>query len=125
MATIIPSAPLMVDLRDGNHLKVFSVTHTSGTTTDIPVEDSAVSCAVLMNDITAAATPVQETSTSAGITIRNQTSGASGLSFGNWVASDGLKQVTIHSDVASGTYLVAVRFVGSAAGVGSPNSLGL
>ena len=126
MPTMLPSNPLTVDLRDGTHLKVFSVRHTTAVTTIIPVEDSAVSCAVLMNDITVAATPVQETSTSAGITIQNIVdASATGLMGGpqTWVANDGIKQVTIHADVATGTYLVVVRFSGNAAGIGSPNSL--
>jgi len=119
MPTIIPSAQASVDTKDGNHFEIYKVTHTTGTTTDIAVPDGCVSAAVLGDDITATVVPIQETSTSAGITVRNLTSGASGLSFGNWATGDGLKQITIHSDVVTGTYYVVARIVGSAGGTGS------
>ncbi len=125
MSTVIPLAQASVDTRDGNFYEVYSVKHVTGTTTDIAVPDACVSAAALQDDLTSSTTPVQETSTSAGITVRNQTSGASGLSFGAWATNDGHKQITIHSGVASGTYKVVARFVGSAAGIGTSRSTNL
>ncbi len=125
MPTLIPLAQKSVDTGDGNFYEIYTVVHVTGTTTDIAVPDACVSAAVLGDDITSTVVPVQETSTSAGITVRNQTSGASGLSFGDWAAADGHKQVTIHSGAASGTYRVVVRFIGNAAGIGTSRSTNL
>ena len=119
MPTLIPTGSQRFDLRDGNNIEIFTVNHVTGTTTDIAVNNSAISCAVLHDDITSSVVPIQEVSTALGITVRDQTSGATGLSFGDWAADDGLKQVTIHTDVVSGTYIVVVRSAGSAAGAGS------
>jgi len=125
MSTLIPSAQKSVDTLDGNFYEIYTVNHVTGTTTDIAVPDACVSAACLQDDLTASTTPVQETSTSAGITVRNQTSGASGLSFGDWATNDGHKQITIHSGVATGTYRVVARFVGNAAGIGTSRSTNL
>lgn len=116
MATVLPLRTTQVDDRFGEHYSIFRVKHVTGTASDIPVDDSAVSACELPDDITAAAGLVKETSTSAGVTIRNLADDtASGLGF-NWVAGDGTKQVTIASGAPSGTYTIVVRHLGSAAG---------
>lgn len=125
MPTVIPSGQKSVDTLDGNFYEIYIVQHVTGATTDIAVPDACVSAAALQDDLTASTTPVQETSTSSGITVRNQTSGASGLSFGDWATDDGHKQITIHSGVASGTYRIVARFVGNAAGIGTSRSTNL
>jgi len=116
MATVVPLSTTLIDSRDGNHF--------TAVTTDVFVSDSAVSVSELPDDITASAGIAKETSTSAGITLRNQTSGATGLGF-TMAAGDGVKQVTIHADVASGTYIVVVRHVGNAAGTASTGDANL
>ncbi len=118
MATVIPTRVTQVDDRAGNHYEIFEVQHVTGTTTDVIVADSAGSVSELPADITAGAGVAKEASTAAGITIRNQTSGASGVGY-DFAAHDGVKQVTIHADVASAIYNVVVRHLGSAAGTGS------
>ena len=125
MPTLIPLAQKSVDTLDGNFYEIYTVQHVTGTTTDIAVPDACVSAAALQDDLTNSTTPVQETSTSAGITVRNQTSGASGFSWGNWAAGDGHKQITIHSGVATGTYRIVARFIGNAAGIGTSRSTNL
>lgn len=122
--THLGSSKAIVDTRDGNHFEVFKVNHVTGSGTNIPVPDGCVSAACLMDNITVAAVPVQETSTAAGVTVRNLTSGANGAGQ-TWAANDGLKQVTIHGDVASGTYFIVARYVGSAAGSGGGTSTDL
>lgn len=124
MATVIPTKEIKIDTRDGNHYQVFEVQHITGTASDIVVDDSAVSACELPPDITSSAGLAKETSTSAGVTIRNLNSGASGLGF-TFQAGDGVKQVTIASAAASGTYKIVVLHVGSAAGVGGTNSADL
>jgi hypothetical protein len=118
MATVIPTKVTQVDDRAGNHFEIFEVKHVTTVTTDVAVPDSAIGVAIL-GDVANDTIVAQEATTLAGITIRNQTSGASGLGFGDWAAGDGMKQVTIHADVASGTYQVVVRLVGSAGGTAS------
>jgi hypothetical protein len=125
MATIIPSAQKSVDTLDGNFYEIYTVNHVTGTATDIAVPDACVSAACLQDDLTSSTAPVQETSTSSGITVRNQTSGASGLSFGAWATNDGHKQITIASSVATGSYKIVARFVGSAGGIGTSRSTNL
>lgn len=124
MATVIPTKITEVDDRFGDHYSIFEVRHTTGTASDIIVPDSAVSASELPDDITVDAGLAKETSTSAGVTIRNQTSGSSGVGF-TFAAGDGVKQVTIASGAATGTYKIVVRHVGSAAGLGSTGSAGL
>ncbi len=118
MPTVIPSGVTTVDTRDGNHFEIYTVFHDGTNVTDIAVSDNCVSASVLVDDITSTVV-AEETSTSAGITVRNQTSGTSGLSFGDWQTSDGMKQITIAASVASGIYYVVARFAGSGAGAGS------
>ena len=117
MVTIVPTNSTDIDDRAGNHYQIFIVNHTTGAASDIVVDDSAVSACELPPDITTSAGLAKETSTSAGVTIRNLTSGSSGLGF-TFAAGDGVKQVTIASGVATGTYVIVVRHVGSAAGRG-------
>lgn len=117
MASIIPSKVAWADTRDGNHYQVFTVTHTTGAVTDIIVDLSAVSACELPNDITVNAGLVKETTTSAGVTIADPTSGSH--QSGTFAAEDGIKTVRIASAAASGTYIIVVRHVGSAAGVAS------
>lgn len=115
MATVHPLRTTQVDDRFGEHYTIHRVKHITGTASDIPVDDSAVSACELPDDVTAAVGLQKETSTSSGVTIRNLTSGTSGLGF-DWVAGDGTKQVTIASSAATGTYVIVVRHLGSAAG---------
>jgi len=120
MPTVIPSGVTTVDTRDGNHFEIYTVAHDGTNVTDIAVSDACVSASVLVDDITAVVV-AEELTTSAGITVRNQSSGTSGLSpnAGVWIASDGMKQITIAASVAAGTYYVVARFAGSGAGAGS------
>ena len=114
-----------VDTRDGNHFEIFKVTHVSGSGTNIPVPDGCVSAACLFDDQVSVIIPIQEKTTAAGVAVRNLTSGASGVGIGAWAANDGLKQITIHSDVVSGTYFIVARYTGSAAGSGGGTSTDL
>jgi len=124
MATVVPLKQQDIDTRDGNHYQIFEVQHVTGTASDIVVDDSAVSACELPDDITASAGLAKETTTSAGVTIRNLTSGASGLGF-TFAANDGVKQVTIASGAATGTYKIIVRHIGNAAGVGGTKATDL
>lgn len=124
MATIMPTKVQDVDTRDGNHYRIFTVVHTTGTASDIAVPDTAASACELPVDITVSAGLAKETSTSAGVTIRNLTTGASGFGF-DWATGDGQKQVTIASGAASGTYIIVVRMIGSPAGLGGTKGTGL
>lgn len=120
MPTVQPTHVTAVDTRDGNHFEIYKIAHDGTNVTDIPVSDACINAALLSDDITVAVVAAQETSTSAGITVRNQSSGASGLSPNSqvWVAGDGMKQITIAASVAAGTYFVVARFLGSAGGIG-------
>jgi hypothetical protein len=95
----------ILDLRNGTALQVFTVHHTSGNSTLMDVEQTAVSCAVLGTSMVGPV--VQEATESVGITLTNDS------------ATDGVKEVTIASGVATGIYTVVVRFAGSGAGIGS------
>ena len=125
MSTIIPTAQKSVDTLDGNFYELYTVQHVTGATTDIAVPDACVSAACLFDDQVSNIVPIQEKTTSAGVAVRNQTSGASGLSFGDWATNDGMKQITIHSGAASGTYRIVARFIGNAAGIGTSRSTNL
>lgn len=124
MATIMPLKEQNVDTRDGNHYIIYTVQHTTGAISDIVVPDAAVSACELPVDITASAGLAKETSTSAGVTIRNLTTGASGLGF-TFATGDGVKQVSIASAAASGTYIIVVRCIGSQSGLGGTKGTGL
>lgn len=116
MVTVVPTKTTQVDSRDGNHYTIHTVNHTTGAVSNIVVDDSAMSACEMPDDITSSAGLDKETSTSSGVTIRNLTDDSdSGLGF-NFNADDGVKQVTIASAAASGTYIIVVRHVGSAAG---------
>ena len=121
MATVIPTSITQVDDRAGNFYEIYMVQHVTGTVTDVAVPDSAIGVAIL-TDVVNGTIVIQEAATSAGVTLSNRTSGASGFSFGDWAAHDGFKQVTIVSGIASGTYPVVVRFVGNPGGTGSTKS---
>lgn len=124
MAVVVPTRITQVDDRFGQFFEILRVKHVSGAASDIIVDDSAVSACELPADITSDAGLAKETSTSAGVTIRNQTSGTTGLGF-SFAANDGVKQVTIASGVASGTYDIVVKHVGSAGGHGGTKSADL
>ena len=122
--THLGTSQATVDTRDGNHFEIFKVTHVSGSGTDIPVPDSCVSAACLFDDQVTGIVPIQEKTTAAGVAVQNKTSGASGTGI-TWATNDGLKQITIHEDVVSGTYFIVARYVGSAAGSGGGTSTDL
>ena len=119
IVAVIPSAVTTVDTRDGNHYEIYTVFHNSSEDTAINVSDGCVSCALMPDNQTSSVPAVQTTGESTGIALLNQTSGTSGLSFGDWQTSDGVKQVIIDAAVVAGTYVVIARFSGSAAGAGS------
>ena len=123
MPSHLGASRAIVDTKDGNHFEVFVVTHDGVSITDIPVPDSCVSAAVLMDDITVAALPLQTTSAT-GITVVNRTSGANGAGQ-DWATNDGLKAVSITANQLAGTYYVVARYVGSAAGSGGGTSTDL
>ena len=116
-AVTLPSAVTTVDTRDGNSYDIYLVQHDGVNDTVIPVSDACVSAAVLTDDMTDAVI-TQTTGESTGISLLNKTTGTSGLSFGAWRTSDGMKQIEIDSAVAAGTYRVVARFTGSAGGFG-------
>jgi len=99
-----------LDLRNGQAFKVYTVNHTTGTQTNLSVDQSAVAACELGTNMTASA-PGQ----SAG--LAKETSASAGISLA--AAGSGVKKVQIASGVASGTYTIVVRFVGSGAGIGS------
>lgn len=119
IVAVIPSAVTTVDTRDGNHYEIFTVFHNGSQDTAINVSDGCVSCALMPDNQTSSVPATQTTTESTGIALLNQTSGTSGLSFGDWATSDGVKQVMIDGNVAAGTYVVIARFTGSGAGSGS------
>lgn len=129
--TYVPTDAQIFDTRDGNAFMIFSVQHVNGVDTLINVPDAAVSVAELPStnaaptlasvagSDTAAANP-----SSNQVAVQNATSGASGLNF-TYVAGDGVKQVIIDTGSTSGTYLLVVRMIGSAAGLGSTGDANL
>jgi len=109
--TVMPqSVSDLLDLRNGSVFQVFTVEHTTGTQSDLQVEQSAVSAAELGTLLT-----VGIAGQSVG--LNKETSPSSGVSLGT--ASGGLKKVQIGSSAASGTYTIVVRFSGSGSGIGS------
>jgi hypothetical protein len=103
-----------VDDRFGNHFTIFRVRHTTGGATDWTVDDSAISAAHLADN--------GQTAMTSNLTLTDETSGTDPTGQGpnaTYSAGDGKKRVRIASAQASGTYIVAVRHTGSAAGHGS------
>lgn len=123
IVAIIPTAQTSVDLGDGNHFEIFKVFHDGVNDTAINVSDNCVSAAVLTDDMLVGSAGVsviaQVTTETSGMYLIDQSSGTSGLSFGSWQTSDGVKQITISLEQAPGTYFVVARFTGSGAGSGS------
>src|SRR3972149_9520970 len=108
MARVFPlSESDSLDLRNGSVVKVYTVQHVTTVASDLWVDQSAVSAAVLPSKMTASGDIIaQEASESAGISLTDNS------------ATDGVKEVTLASGVGTGTYFIAVRFIGSGAGVG-------
>jgi len=104
---VIPTRITNVDDRFGNHYQIFQVNHTTGNSSEILVDQSAVGAAELNSDLMTSAGLVQEATESAGISMSDDDT------------TDGLKEVVIASGAASGTYNIVVRHIGSAAGLGS------
>jgi len=130
---VVPTKQLVVDDQAGNFYIIAEVHHTTGDDTLLVVPDSAVSCAELpaANGVAPAITQGSTGSNTATVNpasgamvVQNATSGASGLGF-SFVAGDGVKQVIIDTNVATGTYKIVVRCIGSAGGVGAGNSADL
>ena len=99
MVDIIPQRETKSDDKFGNHYTIVQVQHTTGAVSDITVDLSA-----------ATATELAET--------------GSGLAKGDITITDpdltdGDKVARIGSGVATGTYIVCIRHIGNAAGVGS------
>jgi len=88
-----------LDMRNGTAFKVYKVEHLTGADSTLWVDQTAASVAELPTS--------GDGQTKANITVANAS------------ATDGVKEVTIASGVASGTYLLVVRFIGSGAGFGS------
>ena len=97
MVDAIPTNVTVVDDRAGNHFWIFDVDHTTGTATDVLVENSVISAAELTEDGTRGG----------DISITADDS-----------ATDAVREVTIASGVATGTIKLVVRFAG-VAGTGS------
>ena len=94
-----------VDDRRGNAYTLLDVVHVTGTASTFTVDQSAVSAAH---------------SPSNGQTAINiESTPSSGVSLATSVALSATRVGTIASGVASGTYTIVVRHVGSAAGIGS------
>lgn len=96
--TIIPGKSTTLTTRDGNWYQIMEVEHTTGTQTDVEVPLTAGSVAELPES--------GNGQTKANITV-SQGGGAAGKSL-----------VSIASGVASGTYILVVRYIGSGAGFG-------
>ena len=92
----------LLDLRNGQVFQVFTINHTTGTETQMAVDQSAVNACELA---------------ASGTGLIKEATASSGVSVGS--ASSGVKNIVIASGVASGTYTVVVRFAGSGAGIGS------
>ena len=88
-----------LDLRNGTALKVFVVEHTTGADSTLWVDQTAASAA----DLPTSGNGLAKTS----VTLANAS------------ATDGVKELTVASAAATGTYLIVVRFIGSGAGFGS------
>lgn len=99
-----------LDMKNGTVFRAFVVEHTTGTQSNLQVDQTAVCAAEMSTDMTASA-PGQ----SAG--LAKETSASAGISIA--AASSGVKNVQIASGVASGTYTIVVKFSGSGAGIGS------
>lgn len=129
--TLVPTNSKTFDDKRGNSFIVMEVQHVTGVDSVIDVPDSAVSVAELPPTV-AAPTLVQGAGSntaavnpsSSGIAIENEVSGASGLGFTRQ-SGDGVKQVIIDTAAVSGTYMIVVRCIGSAAGLGSTKEAGL
>lgn len=107
MVTIIPSKTVSVDDRFGNHYKIITVHHTTGAVSTVDVDNSAMSACEIPDDITVDVGLAKELTTSAGITIADTD------------ATDRKKELTVASAAATGTYIIVVRYIGSAAGLGA------
>lgn len=97
MANAKPQNVVQVDDRNGSHYWIFTVHHTTGTATDIEVDNSVVSAAEI---------PV--TGTGGTVTITADDS-----------ATDAVREITVDSGEATGTKTIVARFIGSAAGSSS------
>lgn len=100
----------LLDLRNGSVFQVFTVNHTTGTQSDLSVDQSAVGACELGVLMT-----VSSPGQSAG--LAKETSPSSGISVG--AAASGVKKIQIGSSAASGTYTIVVRYSGSGSGIGS------
>ena len=92
-----PQNVIQVDDRAGNAYMIFQVHHTTGTNTDIEVDNSVVSAA-----------EIPTTGTGGTVTITTDDS-----------ATDGLREVTIDTGETTGIKTIIARFSGSSAGIGS------
>ena len=130
--TVLPTKKTEVGDGAGNHYIILEAHHTTGAQSLIPVPDGAYSVAELPS--TNAASLVNQAGSdtalinpaSGKICIQNTTADvSSGLGF-NWATDDGVKQIIVDTDVATGTYVFVVRCAGgSAAGIGSTGASGL
>ncbi|KKL68914.1 hypothetical protein LCGC14_2120170 [marine sediment metagenome] len=97
MVDAIPTNVTVVDDRSGNHFWIFSVFHTTGTDTDILVENSVLGAAELRADGTRGG----------DVSVTADDSG-----------TDSVREITIATGEATGTKLIVARF-GGTAGSGS------
>lgn len=132
MATVIPTKLTRVDDKYGNHYMIFDVPHVTGADSIVIVPDSAVSAAELPATRNAAPTLALIAGSDTGainpsanqMALENLTTGVSGVGF-SFQAGDGVKQLIIDTGTATGTYTIAVRCIGSPAGLGSTKEANL
>ena len=98
MVDVIPTNVTVVDDRAGNHFWIFTVPHTTGTATDILVENSVISASHLPDGNETRGDDVQVTADDSG--------------------TDAVREITIVSGSATGNKMIVARFAG-VAGTGS------
>ena len=97
MVDALPTNVTVVDDRAGNHYWIFDVFHTTGTATDVLVENSLISAAELTADGTRGGDVSRKADDS---------------------ATDAVREIVIASGVGTGTIKIVARFAG-VAGTGS------
>ena len=97
MTDAIPQNVVQVDDRNGSHYWIFNVHHTTGTATDILVDNSVVS-----------ASEIPLTGAGGTVTITADDS-----------ATDGVREITIDSGETTGIKTIVARFIGVGAGSSS------
>jgi hypothetical protein len=127
MSVVMPVRTTTCDDKAGNHFIIIEINHTNGEDSVVMIPDAAVSIGDLPADAgvgllrTAGDNNAAVNPASGRFALENTQTGASGLGF-TFAANDGVKQLVVDTDVATGTYFFVVRCVGSASGTASTSA---